>query len=111
MKLNISSSSNIGQSLECSDAKWFASHESDGRPYISCRTREMLWDQNLYMQVAMQYAAPAYALKILRQSKLNSLDFTICKNEAPNPMTGDERAYYGRPGQLCSEVRKALMHS
>ena len=86
------------------EAKWFESHESDGRPYIACRTqRDVVGSKSVRMEVALQRSAPADALKttLLVGDQLSRFH-SVCKNNPPDPQTGIERAFYARPGQLCA---------
>ena len=105
VNLNTSSGHENSQTLPCDDAKWLPSHDSDGRPYLTCRTRrDVVGSKQVELQVALQSAAPADALKDTEnvQSQLSRFH-SVCKNEGPDPETGVERAYYGKPGQLCAQ--------
>ena len=93
--------------LECLDAQWKPSHDSDGLPYVQCRTqRNVVGAKEVTMRVAMQGAPPVKKFPdVIDVTQQLSRFHSVCKSEEPNSSTGEERVYYGAPGQLCSLCR------
>jgi hypothetical protein len=96
-QVNISDSS-------CLDAQWMASHDTDGLPYVRCRSqRGIVGPKTVTMNVAMQVSAPAKAFpNVLNVTKQLSRFHSVCKNGETNKDTGEITQYYGSPGQLCA---------
>ncbi len=90
--------------MPCQDASWEPSYVSDGRPYLSCRAQlDVVGAKTVTVRVAEQDSAAANALpdtdNVTRQlSRFHS----VCQAGSPDPTTGVERVYYGKPGQLCT---------
>ena len=90
--------------LSCLEAKWNPSYHSDGLPYVQCRTqRNVVGAHDVTMTVAMQQAAPAQRYPdVTNVTQQLSRFHSVCKSEEPNSSTGEERTFYGSPGELCS---------
>ena len=90
--------------IECLDAQWFPAYETDGRPYVACRTqRDVVGSKSVAMKVAMQYSAAVNSFRnVLNVTQQLSRFHSVCKAGETNLETGNERIFYGSPGQLCS---------
>ena len=89
--------------VNCANAVWMPSYDADGLPYITCRTqRDVVGAKAVAMQVALQIATSVKAFpKVLNVTKQLSRFHSVCKNGESNPETGEERTFYGSPGELC----------
>ena len=88
----------------CLNAKWEPSFDTDGLPYVQCRTqRDVVGSKSVNMHVAEQLSAPAKAFQNVQNVTTQLSRFhSVCKSGETNMETGEQRIYYGSPGQLCS---------
>ena len=68
--------------IECLDAQWFPAYETDGRPYVACRTqRDVVGSKSVAMKVAMQYSAGVCTCVIIlyySNSNYNTFYHFVC---------------------------------